>query len=123
MNYTILFLLILINHFVADFLAQTDKQAKAKSSSNRALFMHVLTYSLIWFPSAMYLLDRSYILVPIFISITFCAHFITDYITSRLVKKQFDKQNFHNGFVFIGLDQMLHYLQLWFTFIWLSSFI
>lgn len=48
--------------------------------------------------------------------LTFIFHWCTDYITSREAKKFFDKNDYHNGFVVIGFDQMLHILQLWFTF-------
>ena len=56
------------------------------------------------------------LLVPIlFALITFIIHTITDYITSREVHKYFDKKDTHNGFIIIGLDQILHYVQIYLT--------
>jgi hypothetical protein len=48
--------------------------------------------------------------------ITFIAHTITDYFTSRLNAKLWAKGNVHNFFVSIGFDQYLHYLQLFITY-------
>lgn len=42
---TITVLSILLTHFVADFIFQTDKQATSKSSSNYWLTMHAISYS------------------------------------------------------------------------------
>lgn len=49
--------------------------------------------------------------------ITFICHWIQDYYTSRWVKKSFDKQDYHNGFVKIGFDQFLHYTQMFLTYL------
>jgi hypothetical protein len=57
-----------------------------------------------------------------FAGITFFAHFATDYVTSRISKKFFDAKDYHNGFVVVGFDQVLHYVQLLATFIWLASY-
>ena len=112
MNEFILIYILLI-HFLADFALQTHEQASLKSTNNTMLFYHVLTYSLTWLLGTIALLGWYSIL---FAFITFIVHFSTDYVTSRVVKKFFDKQDFHNGFVMIGADQILHYLQLYFTF-------
>ena len=45
---------ILLIHWFADFVLQTDKQAKGKSKNWRDLLSHTLTYSLIWFVIGMY---------------------------------------------------------------------
>lgn len=107
-------LYILLIHFLADFTLQTSEQAVRKSSENLFLFYHVGTYSITW-------LLASWIFLPfpfavIFASVTFVCHFITDYITSRMVKNFFEKKDYHNGFVVVGFDQLLHYVQLWLTF-------
>ena len=39
---------ILLIHWIADFVLQTDKQAKDKSNNWEDLLLHTLTYSLIW---------------------------------------------------------------------------
>ena len=112
MNDPIVFLLLI--HFLADFALQTNDQAVNKSSSNLFLFYHVASYSAIWTVAMIPFLHNYLFLV--FGGVTFVCHFITDFFTSRLVKKFFDKKDFHNGFVTIGFDQLLHYLQLYYTF-------
>jgi hypothetical protein len=108
------FLYIFLIHFLADFTLQTSEQAEKKSSNNLLLFYHVSTYAIAWLIAAWIILP--FPLAFIFASITFICHFLTDYVTSRLVKSFFDKKDYHNGFVVVGFDQLLHYVQLWYTF-------
>jgi hypothetical protein len=109
-----LFILILVIHFLADFGLQTHEQAINKSTSNLWLIRHTYVYSLIWFMTCLTLMPV--VAALIFAGITFGAHTATDYITSRIAKGFFDKQDYHNGFVVVGMDQVLHYLQLHYTF-------
>lgn len=98
-------------HFLADFALQTHDQAINKSKSNRWLFYHVGVYSLIWLIAIVaygYSFDTAFI----FSSITLVAHFVTDWITSRIGKPFWEKNDYHNGFVVIGFDQLLHFIQL-----------
>lgn len=108
---------ILIIHFLADFGLQTHEQSQNKSKGNNiwnlALFQHVGVYSLVWCISLIGYLPYHAILM--FGFITFTAHYTTDWITSRVGKSFWVKEDLHNGFVVIGFDQMLHYLQLYFT--------
>lgn len=108
-----IFILMILIHFLADFGLQTHEQAQKKSISYYWLFLHVSVYSLIWFLAA-YLINDNWLDCLVFTIITFGCHFITDYITSRISKPFFEKQNFHDGFVVIGFDQVLHMIQLWF---------
>lgn len=48
--------------------------------------------------------------------ITFIAHTITDYFTSRLNSKLWSEGKVHNFFVSVGFDQVLHYVQLFTTY-------
>jgi hypothetical protein len=57
----------------------------------------------------------------LFGAITFVAHFITDYATSRIGKPFWEKKDYHTGFVVVGADQVLHYLQLIYTYELLST--
>jgi len=52
----------------------------------------------------------------LFGSISYIIHTIQDYFTSRAVSKLFAKKDYHNGFVMIEVDQLLHYLQLFLTY-------
>lgn len=110
-SYIILGLLI---HFLADFGLQTHEQATLKSNNDTMLLYHVGVYSLVWFIFMLCFLNP--ILAFIFSMITFWMHYATDYITSRISKKFFSKEDFHNGFVVVGFDQLLHYIQLFYTY-------
>jgi len=112
---TELFIYMLFVHFLADFTLQTSEQAVQKSSSNKFLAYHVGTYSLMWL-LASFIMLQSWYLALIFSLITFVCHFITDYATSRIGKPFWEKQDYHNGFVVVGFDQLLHYVQLHYTF-------
>ena len=113
---------ILLTHWVADFVFQTHWQASNKSKNNKALLLHTITYSISWFPIGIWVLfpdagiNQSIILSSLFILITFIIHTATDYFTSRLNSKLYAKGDIHNFFVSIGGDQVLHYLQLIFTY-------
>jgi hypothetical protein len=108
-------------HWIGDFIFQSDAEAKGKSTSNKMLLRHTGKYSLIW-TIAMYgigVIQTGFgwpVYSLLFGIITFVCHTITDYFTSRLVKKRFEKGDHHNGFVIIGADQILHYVQLILTF-------
>lgn len=128
---TLALLIGLFIHWFADFVLQTHKQAMNKSSSWAALLAHTWGYTVIWWIVLLYV--RIYDSVThdisplfswslhqgggilLFCLITFVAHTVTDYITSREAKKFFDVKNYHNGFVVVGFDQILHYIQLYFT--------
>lgn len=116
-----LFLFILLIHFLADFGLQTHEQATKKSSDWLMLFYHVGVYSLVWLIGAWVWFD-SVIIAIIFAAITFMSHYITDAITARVSKPFFTNNDYHNGFVVVGFDQILHYIQLWLTFNLISNF-
>jgi len=121
MSLTIIFSIILI-HWFSDFVLQTHWQAVNKSKSNEALTEHVLSYSTVWLlVSNIYaVVTGNYIMLAFFMPITFVCHWITDYFTSRLNSKLWAKGDYHNFFVSVGFDQVLHYIQLFLTFQLLS---
>lgn len=101
-----LFLILLATHFVADFLCQTHWQASNKSKDNIALSRHVASYALV-------LAIVSLWIVPIqvwvqFVLVNAALHWATDYCTSRWSSKLYAKQDWHNFFCVIGLDQLIH---------------
>lgn len=112
-----IFIYILLIHFLADFILQTTYQATNKGVGkkflNLPLFYHVGVYSIVWLIATIPVLGYNFILFAI---ITFICHYLTDWCTSRIGKPYWEKGDFHIGFVIVGFDQILHYLQLYFTF-------
>jgi hypothetical protein len=96
MDLTVLLILVWM-HFVCDFLLQTDKIASSKSSSNRALSLHVTIYS------APFLVFGWK-----FAAVTWVLHFVTDYFSSRIASWFYKREQRHWFFVTIGVDQALH---------------
>lgn len=118
------FLALLGVHWVADFVCQTHWQASNKSKSNVALAKHVAVYTGILAVASGVLFRYSPIPnaignVLIFISINGALHFSTDYFTSRWSSKLYAKQDWHNFFVVIGFDQLIHQATLAMTMWWL----
>lgn len=122
MNLTEIFSIILI-HWFADFVLQTHWQATNKSKNNKALTLHVLSYSTVWLivASTYSVITGNYLVLALFPIITFVCHWVTDYFTSRLNSKLWVKGDFHNFFVSVGFDQVLHYVQLFLTYYLLKS--
>ncbi len=116
-NIYIVFAIVFI-HWFADFVLQTHWQATNKSKDNKALTMHVLTYSTVWFLicNVYSVITGNYMMLALFAPITFVCHWITDYFTSRLNSKLWGKGDIHNFFVSVGFDQVLHYAQLFITY-------
>lgn len=121
----IYYLFIIVIHWIADFVFQDEKWAINKSKNNLALLSHTIVYSCIWLIPAFCLLgieNGTY-----FVLITFLAHTITDYFTSKIVSKKFNKNQLGSSipnlgaFSVIGFDQVLHYVQLFLTFYMLNN--
>lgn len=128
--------IIVVIHFIADFIFQAEEWATNKSKSNVALYKHVMTYSTIWLFASLFLLGVArpaettewYVYSSIlFFMLTFCCHFITDYITSRIVSRKFANKEYGSpipnfgAFTIIGFDQVLHYGQLFGTYYLLTN--
>ena len=137
---------ILTIHYIGDFVLQTDQQAKEKSKYFHSLIAHTLTYSIFVFFGIAILHgatvgtgESNFWFAFFFAIISFVTHTIADYCTSRLNNKLAPKEevimlkfnsseealpfsrfpkgrNYHNLFVGIGGDQLLHYIQLFLTY-------
>lgn len=106
-----LVLWVLFAHWLADFVCQTHWQASNKSKNWNALTRHVVVYTLVA-GGLCCVVIQSWDRRAAFLAITFVAHFLTDAVTSRITSRLYAMQDFHNFFVVIGLDQLLHYAQL-----------
>lgn len=115
-----LILVILVAHFVADFVCQSDWMAVNKSTSWSALSVHVGVYGLV-------LLG---ITVPVLAQYTtgthlllwgvtnVLCHFVQDAVTSRVNAILWKEGERHWFFVGIGADQLLHYVTMFVTAGW-----
>lgn len=97
---------VIATHWLADFVLQSDKMAKGKSSSNRWLTQHILAYTATLVAVLLLLYPLKNVLL--YGVINGVAHFCTDYVTSRITKKLWAQQRVHDFFVVIGLDQAIH---------------
>jgi hypothetical protein len=138
---------VVLAHFIADFIAQTDWMALNKSTNWRALTLHVAVYSLI----VTTLIGVSGALqgLALWSAVNAAAHFAQDAITSRITAQLWfiretptgetgrvwfgggdggpkvvplsyieHRPTRHWFFVAIGADQCLHYLTLFVTAGW-----
>lgn len=117
---------IIIMHWFADFVMQDEKWALGKSKNWNDLLKHTITYTMCWIPF-LYIVKWHYNIeginpLGLFLPITLCFHTATDYFTSRIVSKKFNNKQYGSpipnfgGFTIIGIDQVLHYLQLFITY-------
>ncbi len=118
-----LILSVLLVHWIGDFVAQTDKQAKGKSKNWVDLLEHTFLYTCIWMaPALIYggYNNISIYLIGDFLGITFLLHTATDFYTSRVNARFHEENKIHELFVSIGFDQILHYMQLFLTILYLN---
>ena len=94
--------LILITHFVADFVLQSDYVAKNKSKSNWVLLQH----------GTIYMIPFIIIISPLYGLVNAILHIAVDYFTSRATGKLWAAGKTHDFFLVIGFDQLLHSLTL-----------
>jgi len=118
MTLTVALLLVWI-HFLADFIFQADKVALAKGKDNKVLVLHVTIYIATFIPFALWYFTPHQ--ASMFLGVNWLAHFVTDYISSRLTTKLYQAGERHWFFVVIGADQALHFTALFLTFAWLAS--
>lgn len=111
------FLFIIFVHWVSDFVLQTQHMSTRKSSSNYYLTLHVVIYSfatILGWALVLPLLGIHLYSGPVWLAflLIFATHWVTDYFTSRRTSKLYKEEKYHDFFVVIGFDQVLHYVQL-----------
>lgn len=110
-------LFIIFVHWVSDFVLQTHHMSTRKSSSNYYLTLHVIVYTfstIVLWSFILPLLSVKLAAGPVWLAflLIFVTHWITDYFTSRRTSKLYKEEKYHDFFVVIGFDQVLHYTQL-----------
>jgi len=110
-------LFILLIHFIADFVCQTDKMAINKSKSLYWLSLHVLTYTVVLLLGSFFLFKNFTInMVLVYAFANGALHFITDFFTSKLTSRLWGRESKHWFFVAVGFDQFIHYTYLLITY-------
>jgi hypothetical protein len=106
-------------HFVGDFVCQSDRMAKGKSTNWLILLEHVMTYYLVigvGFILFKWVFYPNMGSLTVFLLVNLVAHFVTDFFTSRWTTKLYLQGKRHWFFVVIGLDQLIHILTLMWTY-------
>lgn len=88
---------VLFMHTVCDFVLQTDRMAKGKSSSNYWLGLHIFTYT-----APFLIFGWKYA------AVNGLSHFAIDWVSSRVSSRMWKAGRVHDFFVVIGFDQFLH---------------
>lgn len=101
-------LLLLLIHWIADFILQSNWMAQGKSKTWKPLLAHIGVYTLCFVAFGFE-----------FAIINGLLHLCIDYVTSRVSSKLWAKGNMHWFFVVIGFDQLLHMTSLILTAWWL----
>lgn len=112
-------LLLILFHFIADFLFQNDWMGLGKSKKLLPLFVHSLVYSgaMTLFLCGMCFLFFMFgafdFLAPLYFFITmFVSHFVIDFVSSRVNSYLHKKGEIRTFFDVIGFDQYIHYIVL-----------
>lgn len=126
MEYLHLFFIMLIGHWIADFVLQSQWMAENKSKDWLALSLHTLTYSTVMTLTFAIATISLNVVVPFFLYslgffflVTFATHGATDFVTSRINAYFWRSGDIHNFFVSVGFDQVIHYYTLILTMLWL----
>lgn len=132
---SVYFGIVLLVHFVADFMLQSHWQAQNKSKRNDALFGHVAVWTACLTAAAVLWFGFTFGAKGVVVGMVFglgngVLHFVTDWSTSRWSASYFKEalpltynndprasQHWHDFFVVIGFDQYVHQLTLGITFI------
>lgn len=106
-------LLILIAHFIGDFLLQNDDMAINKSKNIHILYVHCMAYII---PFLIWTIFKPGAGMLMWWFINMHLHFLIDFITSRITSKLWAKNERHWFFTVIGADQLLHLMILFVTY-------
>ena len=115
--------LMLIGHWVGDFLLQKNKTkpTKEKKIKNKIkklvkyLVPHTLIYTsiLTFFIGVLHLLghfgEKPLVFIILFFVITYITHFLVDFFVTLINSDYLGKNKRHSYFISIGVDQAMHY--------------
>ena len=109
---------ILFTHYIGDYIVQTRKQANNKHKDLLQLTYHVGTYTLVLI--GMLLIGNftnfagqfEFTNILAYAGMNFGMHFVTDFFTSKQVKRLWSDGQEHATFAVMGLDQFIHFFSL-----------
>lgn len=117
-------ILILVFHFIADYVCQPSSIATTKWTSIKSLLNHVGIYgATMWIVGMVvycnphtgnYSIERAE-LISDFVAIQMILHFITDYFSSKVIHKAFEDKRYGTefpnigAFTYMGIDQLIHF--------------
>lgn len=119
-----LILQLLFSHWVSDFVLQSHWMATNKSKNLLALAAHVATYTaafgFIMLTLGVVLAGTPHwglaimaLMSPVqffsWVGLNGLLHLATDFFTSKVTSSLWTKGDYHNFFVVVGLDQLIHY--------------
>jgi membrane protein insertase Oxa1/YidC/SpoIIIJ len=117
---------VLVAHFIADWLCQSREVADNKSKDNLVLLMHCIIYGMgIYFITGFFNAIFKYTsedIIFLWAIINTVAHFMTDYVTSRLTSAMYKEQRYREFFLIIGFDQLIHGVWLFTSYAALTKY-
>ena len=105
------YILIIWIHFIADFVLQSDKVAINKSKDIKCLIWHCAIYYI-----------AMLVFGPEFALINGVAHFVVDFITSKITSYLWITNRRHWFFTMVGLDQAIHMTCLFLSVGYITTF-
>ena len=108
------FVILMLVHWLADFALQTPEQANNKYTDFTALASHVLAYSASMAIAivGLYYGAVSAWFLPVAILLISLSHLFIDLLTSKETHSLYEQKRYHDFFVVIGFDQLLHMLTI-----------
>ena len=92
---------LLLVHWLADFVFQSNYMAQNKSKNIKALGYHSFIYTLVLFVAT---IAGGWL----WATVNGILHFIIDYFTSKINTSLLEEKRTHGFFVSVGFDQFLH---------------
>jgi succinate dehydrogenase/fumarate reductase cytochrome b subunit len=106
-------ILLLLFHYFADFICQTEWQAMNKSRSYKALTDHVVIYTFLMMVLSSAFFGPAGVLIG---GVNGILHLPIDWVTSRINTHYYRTQQRSKFFNMIGLDQLIHTSLLIYTY-------
>lgn len=109
---SVLLFLFLI-HWIGDYLLQTRAQGNGKSSNNKLLLEHTITYSAfiglgVFTMALVFNMPVTIESIVQYAVINFVLHTATDWVTSRMTKSLWTRRQEWATFAVMGFDQLIH---------------